>query len=121
MIQINNTDDTLITIQTFLEIEESRNNYYLKFVDSTGSNEVILELENRSSNPKYYNRFLILENSGIPTGRGIMYFYISETAGLTEMSESDLISSQEYELEAISTYEIVQYYPEKIEYIHYNA
>lgn len=116
---INNSDDTPVTIKTFAEIAEDRDNFYLVFIDSIESNTVILELLNQSDKPKYYSRFLILQNSGIPTGRGMMYFYASETAGLTEMNESDLVSSQEYQLDAVDTFEIIQYYPEDYEFIYY--
>ncbi len=119
MLLIKNNDDTPVTIKTYDVIDAARTNYYLKFTDSTKTNSVILELPNLSAQPKYYNRFLILENSGIPTGRGEMRFYISETAGLTVLDEADFVSEQEYQLEVLSTFEIVQYYPEKIDYIYY--
>jgi len=119
MITINDNDDTLITIQTFLDRAEDRTNYYLKFIESATVNSVILELPNLSTAPEYWSRFLVLENSGIPTGRGTMEFYASEQSGLAEMNPDDLINSQEYELKALSTFEIVQYYPEEIEYVYY--
>ena len=119
MILINNNDDTLVTIQYFLDIEEDRTNYYLKFIDSTESNSKILELNNLSTYIKTYSKFLVLENSGIPVGRGRLEFYASTQAGLPEMNDDDLINSNEYELKAVKTYEIVQYHPEKIDYVFY--
>lgn len=119
MLIINNNDDTLITIGVYSERADDRIHFYLKFTDSSKTNSVILELTDLSTYPKKYNRFLILEGSGIPTGRGLMQFYASNQAGLTEIIESDLVSTQEYELEAVSTFEIVQYYPEEIEFIYY--
>ena len=119
MLIINNDSDTKITLRVYEERVEDRTNFYLKFTDSSNTNSVILELTDISAYPKKYNQFLILENSDIPTGRGLMEFYASNQSGLTEMNEADKVNTQEYELEAVDTFEIVQYYPEKIDFIYY--
>lgn len=119
MLLINNNNDTKVTIGVYEERAEDRTNFYLKFTDSSNTNSKLLELLDLSTYPKKYNQFLVLENSGIPTGRGLVEFYASNQSGLTEMNATDLVSAQEYELEAVSTFEIVQYYPEKIEFIYY--
>ncbi len=120
MQQIKNNDDTSVTIKTFLDIDTSKTFYYLKFTDSSQTNTKILELLNTSTAPKHYSRFLVLQNSNIPTGRGTMQFYASNQTGLTTLSDADLINTQDYELIPVSTFEIVQYSPEKVEYIYYN-
>lgn len=119
MLLINNNADTKVTIGVYTERAIDRTNFYLEFTDSSKTNSIILELADLSVYPTKYNQFLILEGSAIPTGRGLMQFYASNQSGLTEMIESDLVNTQEYELEAVDTFEIVQYYPEKIEFVYY--
>jgi hypothetical protein len=121
MILINNNDDTFVTISYFLDIPVLAVNYYLKFIDSTETNSKVLELANLSNYIPNYSKFLVLEDSGIPIGRGSLEFYASETSGLTEMNPDDLIQTNQYELKAVKTFEIVQYFPEKVEYVFYKS
>ena len=116
---IKNNDVTFITARVTESFTEDRTHFYLKFTDATGTNSVVLTPLNRSNYPNKYIKFLLENADGIPTGRGTLQIYRSGAFGLEEPYAADLVNTMEYELEAVSTFEIVQYYPEEIEFIYY--